>query len=139
MKMLAICAWFASFSCAVWILYWLLKHAVPGPLANRRGLVSDAYFLFDGNRLLKASRAGRQLLAPTKHGAKDEAKGWAEFYACFELRFAKLPQRPSDLDTHQDVILKSADGAKLQMQAVGRCLRMTLIEAEAEKDYFATQ
>ena len=70
-------------------------------------------------------------------GQKMRPKAWAEFYACFGPRFAKLPQRPPDLDTHQDVILKSADGGKLQMQAVGRCLRMTLIEAEAEKDYFA--
>ena len=34
---------------------------------------------------------------------------------------------------------KCADGATLQMQAVGRYLHMTLIEAEAEKDYFAAQ
>ena len=66
-------------------------------------------------------------------------KAWADFYACFGPRFAKLPQRLPDLFTHQYVILKSADGATLQMQEVGRYLHMTLIEAEAEKDYFATQ
>lgn len=85
--MLAIYAWAVGFICTVWILYWTLKHVVPVRLVLRGALASDAYFLFDGSRLVKASRTGRQLLTATENGVKD----WAGFHACFGSRFGKLP------------------------------------------------
>ena len=68
--MLAIYAWAVGFICTVWILYWTLKHVVPVRLVLRGALASDAYFLFDGSRLVKPSRTGRQLLTATEMGSK---------------------------------------------------------------------
>ena len=132
-NMLAIYAWAVGFICTVWILYWTLKHVVPVRLVLRGALASDAYFLFDGSRLVKASRTGRQLLTATENGVKD----WAGFHACFGSRFGKLPQISPDIATHKDAVLKSADGAILRLQAVGRYLRMTLVEADDDANCFA--
>jgi len=71
--MLAIYLWAAMFVCTVSILFWALKQVLPVRLASRDTLANDAYFLFDSARLVKASRAGRQLLAATEEGA--EKKG----------------------------------------------------------------
>jgi len=131
--MLAIYAWAVGFICTVWILYWTLKHVVPVRLVLRGALASDADFLFDGSRLVKASRTGRQLLTATENGVKD----WAGFHACFGSRFGKLPQISPDIATHKDAVLKSADGAILRLQAVGRYLRMTLVEADDDANCFA--
>ena len=71
--MLAIYLWAAVFACTVLILFWALKQVLPVRLASRDTQANEAYFLFDSARLVKASRAGRQLLAATEDGAK----GWA--------------------------------------------------------------
>ena len=86
--MLAIYLWAAMFVCTVSILFWALKQVLPVRLASRDTLANDAYFLFDSARLVKASRAGRQLLAATEDGAED----WAGFYASFGPWFDSLPQ-----------------------------------------------
>jgi len=131
--MLAIYLWAAMFVCTVSILFWALKQVLPVRLASRDTLANDAYFLFDSARLVKASRAGRQLLAATEEGAED----WAGFYACFGPRFDSLPQLFPDIGTQKDAILHSADGAILRLQVVGRYLRMTLVEADVDANCFA--
>ena len=133
MNTLALYAGVVSFICAVWIIYWTVKLAGGLRQAKAGALANDAYFLFDGDRLIKTSQAGRQLLKATKTGAKD----WSGFHACFGLRFPKLPARPPDLDAAQELSFDGADGARLQLQAVGRYWRVTLVEIQTTSDGFA--
>jgi len=77
--------------------------------------------LFDGYRLVKASKAGQTLLGLAKEGGSD----WAQF----QLRFAQMPDEAPDPKTQHYIIFASPDGASLRLQSAGRYLRGTLHEA----------
>ena len=73
-------AWTASCGWAVRLLYLAPARNVKTEVAKKISMLSDAYFLFDGNRLIKASQAGQKPFGPANDGGAD----WAQF----QLRFA---------------------------------------------------
>jgi hypothetical protein len=107
------------------MLYLALARSGKTEVAKKISLLSDAYFLFDGNRLVKASQAGQNLLGLAKEGGSD----WAQFWAQFQPRFAQMPDEVPDPKTQHNIILASPDGASLRLQSAGKYLRGTLHEA----------
>ena len=107
------------------MLYLALARSGKTEVAKKISLLSDAYLLFDGNRLVKASQAGQNLLGLAKEGGSD----WAQFRVRFQLRFAQMPDEATDPKTQHYIILASPDGASLRLQSASKYLRGTLHEA----------